>query len=73
MSDHYEDIAKTLVEGFKMSINEDARSQITAAQFNDLARAIQKTLSVEKSKVVSQIEVTIKKLRSEVDRPEIEL
>ena len=73
MSNHYDDIAKTVVAGFKSTLNESTRSQITPAQFTELTNAIHKVLSVEKSKVVSQIDAMVKKLRAEVDRPEIEL
>ena len=73
MTDHYEETANTVVEAFKGSLDESVRDQISDAQFDDLAAAIRDALSTEKARIADQIEGVVKKLRTEVDKIELEL
>jgi hypothetical protein len=73
MSDHYEEIAQKLVGDFKASLGKDLIKQIPSAQFDTLTASIRGALSAERAKVADEIEGVVKKLRSKVDRLELEL
>ena len=61
MTDHHEETAKTVMEAFKASLDENVREQISDAQFDQLVHAIREALSSERARVADQIEGVVKK------------
>ena len=73
MVEHHEETAEKVVAAFKSSLKEEICQQINRTQFDELERAIRQALSDERAMAVELIEELVKKMRSKVDRPELEL
>ncbi|MGD8743556.1 MAG: hypothetical protein PVH46_09030 [Granulosicoccaceae bacterium] len=73
MTDHHEEVADKIAETFKASLDEAVREQINEARFHELATAIRAALSAERLVLAEHLEDVVKKIRSETDRPQIEL
>jgi hypothetical protein len=73
MTDHHEETASRIVDAFKASIDESTRENISTAQYDVLVAAIREALSSERATIADQIEGVVKKLRTDVDKLEIEL
>jgi L-lactate utilization protein LutC len=73
MTDHHAEIAKTLTETFKASLDEAVREQISEARLHELTIAIHTALSSEQLELAEYLEEVVKKLRAGIERPQIEL
>ncbi|MEM4407491.1 MAG: hypothetical protein QXI19_01975 [Candidatus Caldarchaeum sp.] len=66
-------MARKIAEDFIASLDESVKEKITEAQIDNLVSAIRKVLSAEKARVADQIEDIVKRLRAEIDKPELDL
>lgn len=73
MTNHNEEVARKIAEDFIASLDESVKEKITEAQIDNLVSAIRKVLSAEKARVADQIEDIVKRLRAEIDKPELDL
>ena len=73
MTDHHEALARKLVEEFRNSLSDEARKNITSAQFADLEQSVHLLLSNERGHIADLMEAVVRTLRSGVDKPELEL
>lgn len=73
MTDRYQERAAKVVETFKARLSEAACEQINDAQFEDLYLMIRKAISEELLSTAKLIEDLAKQVRSEADKPELEL
>ena len=73
MADHHEALAKQVVEQFRQSLSHEACGYVSAAQFQDLEQSIHELLSRERGHLADQMETLARRLRSGVDKPELEL
>jgi hypothetical protein len=73
MTNHHQELARQIVEGFRESLSGEAREYISEAQFEDLTQNIHQALSHERRHIVDLMEAVIRSLRSGVDRPELGL
>ncbi len=73
MTNHHQELALQIVEGFRNALGGEAREYITESQFEDLAQAIHQALAHERGHIVDLMEAVVRSLRSGVDKPEIGL
>ena len=73
MSNRHQELAEKAVEVFKSKLSEQARQDISDAQFEELTNIIKEALSQELGTAVNLVEELAKNLRTEVERPELEL
>ncbi|ADE13550.1 hypothetical protein Nhal_0355 [Nitrosococcus halophilus Nc 4] len=73
MTNRHQEIAEKAVEAFKELLSEQARQQISDRQFDELALIIREALSEELENAVEIAEDMVKRLRAQVERPELEL
>lgn len=73
MTDRHQELATRVVEAFKANLGEAARGHISAAQFEDLNLMIREALSEEREATAALLEELLRKLRADIERPELEL
>lgn len=73
MTNRHEEIADTLVEAFKDTLDAQARQLITEAKFDRLKEMVAETLSNEVQQVADRMSDVIKELRSEIGKPDLGL
>ncbi len=73
MSNRHQEIADTLVEAFKDTLDIEARQLITEAKFDRLKEMVAETLSQELEQVADRMSAVIKELRSEITKPDLGL
>lgn len=73
MTERHVEHAKKVVQSFKELLPEAALHEITQGEFEELELLIQEALSDELHNATDQMDVLVRKLRSEVDLPELGL
>jgi uncharacterized protein with von Willebrand factor type A (vWA) domain len=73
MADRHQELAQKVVNTFKQSLSDQARDQITDAQFNELVLMIREAISEELKDVAELIDGIAKRLRSQTDDQELGL
>ncbi|QBQ54142.1 hypothetical protein [Nitrosococcus wardiae] len=73
MANRHQEVAEKVVEAFKELLSEQAREQISDRQFDELALIVREALSEELENAVEIAEDMVKRLRAQVERPELEL
>jgi hypothetical protein len=73
MADRHQELAQKVVNTFKQSLSDQARDQITDAQFNELVLMIREAISEELKDAAELIDGIAKRLRSQTDDQELGL
>ena len=73
MANENEAIASQAVEAFKSLLEDDVRNAIGDRNFAALNKIVCEALSEHSEIILERLETVIKQLRSEVDRPALEL
>ena len=71
MTERHVHYAKKVVESFKELLPDAALKEITNGEFEELELMIQEALSDELHTATDQMDGLIRRLRSEIDRPEL--
>jgi hypothetical protein len=69
----HQHVAEKAVAAFKESLDDDARSHLTEAQFDELTRLVQEAITEELTAAAELIEEAARRLRAETERPEFGL
>lgn len=73
MTDRHHERAKDVVEEFKQRLSPAARAAITDAQYEDLALLVRAAIADELHDAVETMEETVQRIRTDVERPQLEL
>lgn len=73
MTDHHREVAEKIVTAFKAELSDATQKQIADARFEALTRAITEALSEERANAADLVENVVKRLRAEVEKPELGL
>ena len=71
MGNQHQDRAVKVVEAFKDLLDENSSQQIAAAKFDTLTLMITEAISEELGVAADMMEDVIKKLRAELNKPEL--
>ena len=73
MTDRHNTLAQNVVKAFKESLSDAAREHITEAQFEDLTLMVREAIAEELTRAAELFEAALAKLRSEIEKPELDL
>ena len=73
MTDNQRPVVQKIIETFKSQLSDSVRTQISDAQFDDLAQMIDGAINQEVGAAAEQIEEVVKKLRASSRGPELGL
>ena len=73
MVDRHQQLAQKVVEAFRARLSEDARQQISQTALDELALMIREALSEELESAAASVEELARKLRANIDKPELGL
>ena len=71
MTQRHQQKAEQIVSEFIASLDEETRKRITTGQLDNLTLIISKALGDEVALAVEQLEEVARRLRSEVEKPEL--
>jgi len=69
----HQHIAEKAVTAFKDFLDDDTRSHLTEAQFDELVRLVQEAITEELTAAAEVVEEAARRLRAETERPELGL
>lgn len=73
MTDGQQERARQVVKQFKDRLDPDIRASITLAQYEDLEQLVRSAIAQELQEAAEVMENTVRYIRKEVERPQIEL
>jgi len=73
MAKKHEFLARKVVKAFRDGLNKEARAAVGDMGFGELEAMIREALSEDRAHTAEMVEGLLKRLRSAVDKPEIEL
>ncbi len=73
MTNHHQEVARQIVEGFRNALGGEAREYVTESQFEDLEQNIHQALAHERKHIVDLMEAVVRSLRSGIDKPDLGL
>ncbi len=73
MTDRHQELAERVVATFKQTLSEAALQNISDARFEDLALMIREAIAEELDEAATIVEDAAKRLRRQVERPNLEL
>ena len=71
MTNRHQERAEKIVATFKQSLNDNVVQQISDAQFNTLILMIREAMGEEAGFAAEQLELVIRKLRAESEKPDL--
>jgi len=73
MTQRHQQQAEKIVAAFADSLDEGVRTRLTSSQLNNLTLMIQKALGDEIGVTIEHLEELIRTLRTETEKPELEI
>ena len=73
MADNIQNHADRIVEHFKQALTAQARESLTDSDYKQLNALIRRALSEEREEAVQRVEELARKLRAEVEHPDLSL
>ena len=73
MTNRHQQLADKVVHAFRATLDEDTRGRISDAQFEALRRLVADALSEELQTTTDRLDTLVQDLRTELERPELEL
>jgi hypothetical protein len=73
MTKNLEVLARKVVDSFRDDLSAEARAAVGRAGFDELERMIREAISEDRAHTAEMVEGLLKRLRTAVDAPEIEL
>lgn len=73
MTNRHDELAQKVVQAFKAKLPEQVLSEISEAQFDELAAMVREAISEELRSAAEVVEQAARRLREGVERPELGL